>query len=331
MLVEAPSWAPPVGLRLEARWFPCLGAFPQRALVIDSDRLELGDGALRGVVFQQGSGEAELCVFAFEGSCLDLDLTITGSRPVALLFRGSVRLGGAIDARRAGARRTGPGLAATPGGGGGFGGRGGAPGGGAGAGGPSYGLLAACEIGSGGQAGSAGGGVGGGGLQIGAEGRLELAGAWLDVSGAAGTEAGHGTAGGGGSGGSLVLHGREVRLDGATTLSVRGGDGGAAAGSACGGGGGGGGYILGLTEVAGRFDPRGARFLTAGGRGGMAGPGNSGGDGGRGVVFLAGKRDRGLFRDEARAEVRSRAPWIASSGETTSRDPDHPARSRSPR
>jgi len=213
MLVELPPWSPPLGLRLDARWFPCLGAFPQGVLAIDSDRLDLGAGLARGVVFQQGPGEPELCVFAFEGGCVEADLTIVGSRPVALLFRDSVRLGGGIDARCAGARRSGPGLAAAPGGGGGFGGPGGAPGG-AGAGGPSYGLRGACEIGSGGQPGNSSGGLGGGGLQLGAVGRLELVGAWIDVSGGAGASARQGTAGGGGSGGSLVLHGREVRLDG---------------------------------------------------------------------------------------------------------------------
>ena len=338
MLVELPPWSPPLGLRLDARWFPCLGAFPQGVLAIDSDRLDLGAGLARGVVFQQGPGEPELCVFAFEGGCVEADLTIVGSRPVALLFRDSVRLGGGIDARCAGARRSGPGLAAAPGGGGGFGGPGGAPGG-AGAGGPSYGLRGACEIGSGGQPGNSSGGLGGGGLQLGAVGRLELVGAWIDVSGGAGASARQGTAGGGGSGGSLVLHGREVRLDGATALSVRGGGGGAAAGPGVrGGGGGGGGYVLGLTELGRRFDPRGASFLTTGGRGGRAGRGNSGKDGARGVVFLAGKRDRRpiLSRDEPRADeqpgFRPRTPLIASSsGETMSRDSDHPARTRSTR
>lgn len=312
MLVEAPPFVAPAGVCLDPSRFPSLGAPPSGSATFDTDALE-GDGfAGRGVVFQQAPGSPEIAVFVFEEGELAGELTLRGSRPAALLFRGDARVCADVDARRAGARPNGPGLASSAGGGGGFGGRGGSPAG-ACRGGPGYGLASAFEIGSGGQRGAAPGGLGGGGVQIGALGVLELRRAHVRADGQPGHTAPDGPGGGGGSGGTVILHGARVRLDPHTYLSVRGGDGGAGGGTGLGGGGGAGGYILGASEPAGCFDPQGAHFATSGGLGGDDAGGERpgrGGIGGRGVVYLAAKRPSFETADgRARPMPRRRQAW----------------------
>jgi hypothetical protein len=293
MLLESSGARVAPGVCLDPYWFPSLGPPPSGDAAFDTDALSGDDLPGHGAVFQQAAGEPEIAVFAFDGGRLSGRLTLRGSRPAALLFQGPVQVSARIDARCAGARRQGPGLASTPGGGGGFGAQGGAPDGGS-RGGPEYGLGSAFEVGSGGQRGASPGGLGGGGVQLGARGALELCGARIDADGQDGGSATEGVAGGGGSGGAVVLHGSRVWLDPDSSISVRGGKGGAGMGRARGGGGGAGGFVLGASDPSGFFDPRGGRFMTRGGYGGPSGSerlaARGGRDGGRGVVYLAAVR-----------------------------------------
>ncbi|HKJ23445.1 MAG TPA: hypothetical protein VKB65_01390 [Myxococcota bacterium] len=293
MLIEAPGVVAAPAVCLDPAWFPSLGPPPAGGATLDTDALEGVGFDGRGVVFQQAHTRPEIAVFTFDGGRLEGEITVRGSRPAALLFHRSVLVRARIDARAAGARREGPGLAAAPGAGGGFGGGGGAPEHES-RGGPAYGLGEVFEVGSGGQHGTSRGGLAGGGVQLGARGSLELCGSRIDADGEPGELALEGVAGGGGSGGAVILHGARVRLDPETSISVRGGAGGAGLADARAGGGGAGGWVLGACEAPGFFDPRGARFRTRGGSGGRNGRSRStapgGADGERGVVYLAAQR-----------------------------------------
>lgn len=290
MLIETPTWTPPLGLRLPPDAFPSLGALPEGEASLDTDSLEATGLGEVGGVFQQAPNEPEIALFVFDGGVCSANLTVSGSRPAALLFRGAASLGGCIDARAAGAWAGGAGLGGWPGGGGGLGGAGGGSGG-SGTGGSSGGVREAFLPGSGGQSGASAGGLGGGALQIGASGSLQLRDVHILVDGFDGRPAVRDTAGGGGSGGALVLHGHSVRLDSSTVISVQGGAGGAGSHGAHGGGGGGGGIVLGVTTGSGSFDPNGAWFRATGGPGGDADPlGRLGAAGEPGVVFLSAKQ-----------------------------------------
>jgi len=202
-------------------------------------------------------------IFNFGELTIGADLTVTGSRPVALLSRGDLTVLGQIDLSAAGStggpggdsgvqRADGEGLGFGRVGSGGSGaghcGTGGDAVGGDVRGGDPYGALEAELSGgsSGGSSSDPGGGVGAGGggaLELGALGRLVVNGAILADGASAGLVNNKG-AGGGGSGGSIFLHGGRDSSCGAR-LSVRGGSGGDSRNDH-GGGGGGGGCILAL-------------------------------------------------------------------------------------
>jgi len=202
---------------------------------VDTDALKFG-----GFTGEERDGVA---VFTLAGGSGLGNLTVTGDRPLAILFQGIGGILGTIDIGGGdgmdepapgfggpgggeGENSIGGGIANFGGAGGGFGGRGANSGGiGTAQGGEPYGDLALAL--SGGS-----GGAGGGALEIGANGMLLLLGAIIDASGGNGGPGLQG--GGGGSGGGVLLHGFDVLIDPGTFIDVSGGD-----GSKFGGGGGG--------------------------------------------------------------------------------------------
>jgi len=208
-----------------------------------------------------------VAVFAFDGLTLN-NVSVSGSRPLALLSQGDLTLTGTLQiagsGRNPGAGGGAGGEAAingygpgggisgeawswTAGGGGAFGGDGGEGGywsGRRGYGGSAYGsdTLSVLQGGSGGGGGDTiSGGGGGGAIELGAFGRLYLSGA-ISADGDTG-QANSRSGGGGGSGGAILLHGGT----GSTcsgTLSAAGADGGSQSNTDEGGGGGGGGRIV---------------------------------------------------------------------------------------
>lgn len=273
---------------LDPNSFTSLGALSLSSgnITINSDTLAIsGAASFTGVLFDQGTivqnsvtdFDRQVAVFDFSdiNLAIGVGVTITGSRPVALLSRGNLALNQVIGISGANGSGVTGGSASAGGGAGGngaaVGGRGGGPGGGngtdttnfdggggafggnAGAGdvfslaGSSYGdLQLRLQGGSGGAgakdknflAAGAGGG-GGGALELGAVGSIAVN-AQITSNGGSGS----GTAyfGGGGSGGGLLLHGSAVYLN--APLWVRGGTAGFA------GGGGGGGRITLMPDVA---------------------------------------------------------------------------------
>ncbi|UCF14605.1 MAG: hypothetical protein JSW59_14415, partial [Phycisphaerales bacterium] len=78
--------------------FTSLGAFPSGSFAIDTTALTY-NGSIGGVIQSQG-GSPEIAVFTFDGdSILDSadTITVTGSRPLALLFQGDAVIRGKID------------------------------------------------------------------------------------------------------------------------------------------------------------------------------------------------------------------------------------------
>ncbi len=251
---------------------------PTSNLTIDSDALTItGDAGLCGGLGTcTGVVDGGVAVFVFDDIDLSLvDVTITGTAPVALLSKGDLVVGGVIDLSATGSTAgsggfdgggvgldgSGPGAgigdALTGGGGGAFGGDGG-DGAGLTAGGTAYGdLLTTLVGGSGGGGGTAGGG-GGGSLELGATGTVSLlASSTVLADGGVGdgsTDAG----GGGGAGGGVLVHG----AFGSTALGTISAAGGAGGDSAtAGGGGGGGGGRIAFVGV----DPTGGTLLVDGG------------------------------------------------------------------
>ncbi len=258
--------------------YPSLGAFDAAGPVtIDTAALTLSDGsvALGGTLAADG-----VAVFSFDALVLDQAVVVTGTRPVALLSRGTLVVSAALSASAAGAAPGagggagapagggdgagaggGRGSPSFPGGGGGFGGAGGDCGYVSisdGLGGPDFGDLDALLVGGsgGGSSWYAAGGGGGGAIELGADGPITLAAtAVVSVDGAAGGPyATYYPGGGGGAGGGLLIHGVGGRSD--ATLLARGGPGGA---GQYGSGGGGGGRVIvrGLVTVAGAIDASG--------------------------------------------------------------------------
>ncbi|TWT73471.1 hypothetical protein Pla123a_38070 [Posidoniimonas polymericola] len=79
--------------------FASLGSLPTGGFTIDTDALTFG-GAPGGVLFAQGGGAPDIAVFSFDGGgtlAAGNAITVAGSNPLALLFRGSVTLAGSID------------------------------------------------------------------------------------------------------------------------------------------------------------------------------------------------------------------------------------------
>ena len=178
---------------------------------VDTDALTFG-----GFSGEERDGVA---VFALAGGSGLGNLTVTGSRPLAILFQGLGGVMGTIDISGGdGMDEPAPGF----GGPGGSGVAGGFHGGGGGvfSPGPDGG-------GPGGGEGenSIGGGIAnfGGALEIGANGLLVLLGAIIDASGGDGGPGLQG--GGGGSGGGVLLHGFSVVLSPDSFIDVSGGDG----------------------------------------------------------------------------------------------------------
>lgn len=271
---------PAAGAGFDPRSFTAIATIPTGEhvirLVIDTDTLSaqiIGgstNGRYVGQVFSPGSGLPDVAVFTFGAlSSSQLNLVLSGSRPVAILSQSDMTIGdvtvglgtlggGAGGQVRFGETYTaaqGPGAGGREigskwvGSGGGFGGAGGA-----GAGGAPYGdLMLALQGGSGGgpsdsrdpgASGFSNGGYGGGAIELGAVGSLTVGTVTADGGGfprSDGTTAA--SNGGGGSGGAILLHGAQVKY---TALSARGGAGGtlSARGGDIAGGGGGGGRIL---------------------------------------------------------------------------------------
>ena len=268
--------------------------------------LTVGAATYTGVVRSQGAGLPEVAVFTFDNVNLASDVRINagGPRPLAILSRAGLTLGGTINAAAGAAADGGPGAGGmgslSGGGGGGFGGLGGNSGGffdfGSGTvggrGGTPYGDLASALQGgsAGGSDFNATGGTGGGALELGSVGTITLAAtARLQARGGDGVQTGDFMSGaGGGSGGGLLLNASSVSVAGGARLVAAGGAGTSQdVGAPAGGGGGGGGRIAFTvgTYVAGdpaAFAPAGVLDVSGG-----AGGNNGGGEGQAGVTRLA--------------------------------------------
>jgi hypothetical protein len=255
------------------------GTFPPGAVTIDATELEVGGVPWPNAAVVAQDDGPNVAVFAFDGGAqIDANVSVVGSRPVAVLFQGPAAISGVwiVAAGRGQGGGTAPPNSEFGGtGGGGFGGRGGA--GSDGIGGASYGdLFAALEGGSNGGARNGGdAALGGGALEIGALGLLDLSGALLAADGNAGASV-DGDGLGGGSGGGIFLHAFDVTMDEATLVRARGGSGGdhdaGPFGIGEGGGGGGGGRIAVLVNVAGTLTQGGAALVVSGGTAGIAEP-----------------------------------------------------------
>ncbi len=223
---------------------------PASDVTIDTSTLSMTGGETA-----TGVDDGGIAVFTFDSFNLDAARTITasGSRPLALLSKGTMIVAGNIDVAASGVTGgPGGGSGGSPGNSGsgsgagtandgaGFGGAGGVAGGFFGGAGSTYGNLTTQlqgGSGGGGRSGGGSGGGGGGGLELGSTGTLTLSGN-IDASGA---NAGSGA--GGGSGGGVFVHGNSAGdLDFSGTIDASGGNGGT--GSTSGGGGGGGGRIV---------------------------------------------------------------------------------------
>ena len=264
------------GVALNPLDFTSLGAWPGGDVTIDTTNLT-ATGVLDTAVVHSQTTASEIAVFTFDGSAsVNGSITVTGSRPAAILFHGPATISGTISANSAGSRsqQSGPGAgvaadASHGGSGGSFGGAGGDSGLGTG---NVYGnLLQELEVGSGGgegwTLGSWPGGAGGGGIEIGAVGLLDLVGVSISANGSNGTNSG-GNGGGGGSGGAIFVHALSVSLDADASLHALGGNGGN--GFNFSGSGGGGGRIVVLTNNNGVFTESGASISADGGLAGSA-------------------------------------------------------------
>jgi hypothetical protein len=237
---------------------------PGSAVTVNSTTGQMSGGAsFTGLVV------GSTVVFTFDSVNVTQPITITGTRSVAFLSKGTLTVNAAITAVGSGVTAgaggddggnfdgdsgSGPGGGSGyyGGAGGGFGGRGGDAG--YAAGGAVFGDLAtALDGGSGGgrsaYSGSGNGGGGGGAIELGSLGALNLgASALLDVRGRAGADDSV-DGGGGGAGGGILVHGVGGTCSG--QLLADGGRGGDGLFYSFGGGGGGGGRItvLGLSAV----------------------------------------------------------------------------------
>jgi hypothetical protein len=272
--------------------FASLGIFnPASNVTVNTTTATMSGGAsFTGVIF---SGIAVFC-FSDVDVAAGITLDVSGSRPFALLSKGSFVLDGSINANASGTaggpggHNAGPALPSNgigPGGGtgNGSGGAGGAFGGNGGRssstgcpGGNAYGnLVVTLEGGSGGGSSSWGGGLfgggGGGAVELGASGSMTIgAGAQVNCNGASGATGGGRDGGGGGAGGGIRVHAYTGTMGGA--LFANGGAGGPESGSSSfDGGGGGGGRILlsglavtGTTSVNGGTGPGSAVSGSAG-------------------------------------------------------------------
>ncbi len=249
--------------------YPSLGTVTLAAgsYALNSTTLALsGPGtALTGTVQTDIAGP-DIAVFCFDSLTVQSGavITITGTRPVALLSRGDLIFAGTLSANggvggtngsnnnggvgvagggsggAVNTRGVGPGAGllqiSNQGGGGGFGGRGGGNNAVAG---PANGAQPNFQLagGSGGDgelvSPGAGGGAGGGAVELGAMGSINLSGGVISVAGAAPGTPNGGFAPGGGSGGGVLLHAAST-VPG--TIIARGGD---AASTVNGSGGGG--------------------------------------------------------------------------------------------
>jgi autotransporter-associated beta strand protein len=304
------SFATAARAQLDPFSFSPIGSFSASSgsVVFNTDTLSVtGPGlSATGVNFNQPGGPS-VAVFDFSSFSATgtATMSITGSRPFALLSRGGATipnvtvsssgpafsvaggyLGGVATssdpANRvvAGTAGAGPGGGSFTGrgaGGGGFGGAGGAP-----AGGLSYGNLPlTLDGGSGGAATSDNGitntgGAGGGGVEFVAAGVLNVNS--IFANGSVGSSGSNGCAGGGGGGG-IILIGSTLGISG--TLSAAGGNGsGAPALANIGGGGGGGGRIF----LGGSSYTYGSSFTTV--NGGNMDPSANSGPGLAGVVTV---------------------------------------------
>ncbi|MDX6587312.1 MAG: hypothetical protein QOI31_1785 [Solirubrobacterales bacterium] len=210
---------------------------------------------------QPQAGGPDLCVVVYQDVFIasGASLSVTGSRPLALLATETITLAGLIDAA-AGGTASGPGtsLPATvgqdasgdsrPGSGGGGHAGGGAAGGGAdtpgGAGGAAAGSETAVPLipgGRGGPNGTAAGGGGGGGLQLSACESLTItADARINASGGGGMGGAPGASAfggaGGGAGGSILVEAPVITLSAGALVIAKGGGGGAGGNSTSGSG-----------------------------------------------------------------------------------------------
>lgn len=286
-----------VDVGLDPDDFTSLGAFqPSSDVTFDTTSLNsTGGQVVTGVshVVQGVDGAYEVAVFTFDTITIDDGVTVAaaGDRPLVLLSKSSISIGGTIDVSGTsnhpgpgggrGAKGTDPfhsevgaggptdAFAVTSftqgGGGGGFGGNGGQ--GSSGGAGLLYGDLGvSVQGGSGGaqsysSADQAYGGNGGGGLELGAKSSVDiLATGQLIANGSAGQVSGD-YGGGGGAGGGLLVHGFDLTIQG--SLQASGGNGGVA-GNGFDGGGGGGGRILLATAALGTLVQTGSLAVDGG-------------------------------------------------------------------
>ncbi len=282
-------------------------------LTINTDTLAIsGAASFTGVVQAQAPGLPEIAVFAFDEIDVtgNVEVSVTGSRPLALLSQGDATIalvivegGGGAGGAGVGQAGAGPGggaaggAFAVGGAGGGYGGAGGAggpweasvgPAGGAAYGDPLVALQAGSGGGSGGQGGAAGG-AGGRAIELGAVGHLEIMdGVFADGGQGASESIDAEGGGGGGSGGAILLHAATVNGPGSplALLTAVGGGGGSALNDGGGGGGGGGGRITVSTGSHVLGEPLNLLRDVDGGSGGDLGESSSGASGSTGVARL---------------------------------------------
>lgn len=241
--------------------FASLGALPGGSLAFDTDALTV-QGAAGGVVQSQAGGP-DIAVFVFDGGATLGNVSVAGSRPLALLFRGSAAVAGSIDISGG---NGGPSGGNTVGGGGstmaggGAGGAGGPFSGGSDGDGPGGGALGSSSASNSGAGPGAGGGFGSDGGDGGAGVTTRPGG---DAYGDPLRDLLQGGSGGGGGGGTCCLG-----------QSFNGG---------AGGGGGGGALEIGALETLSFVN---AMVLANGGAGGDGFRDGGGGSGG-GLLFHA--------------------------------------------
>ncbi|WP_299729237.1 hypothetical protein [uncultured Tateyamaria sp.] len=285
---------------LDPNQFSSLGFLGGASIALNSSSLTFNGGS-GGVLVSQGVGLPDIAVFTFDGGSTLGDVSISGSNPVAILFRGSASITGQIDISASGR------IGVAGGGNGGLGGQSAADGEGPGAGlgGSSSGSVSGIGSGSGGGFGSAGesggagptfrsggiaygdplsdalqagsggggggfgpfrsggsGGAGGGALEIGALNALLLDGASIVANG--GTGATSFAGGGGGSGGGLFFHAFDISIAGNSSVTANGGNGGSFGAIGNQGGCGGAGRIQMLYNTAGSFSNLGTVQATSG-------------------------------------------------------------------
>ena len=256
---------------LDPNAYTSLGTLnPAGDVTINTDTLTVsisGGATYTGVLQSQGAGNPEIAVFTFDDVALgsSINVSVGGSRPLALLSQADFNLATPISVKGAGyGFGEGPGAigldaSVLPSYGGGFAGMGGEW--------DSlvnpaqylYGdLRSVLEGGSAGGNGSFPGNAGGGAIELGAVGAVTIAAPdspvvsstqMVDASGGSwGGQSGYAQQPGQGGGGGVLIHGASTAIDANAVINAAGGDGSGTGGGCCtgpwsGAGGGGGGRI----------------------------------------------------------------------------------------